>query len=160
MSKWKWVYQKRGVRGEPTCHVAVMVFFQRDVFVTTAALALSVFLNCCTTKKEKKLSSCSNLIYWFDSRLCFLTVCLLVCLFPVGEVHPNQLWCCWLHCWGQYWNLYPHNLAKRVWSTAVRLRHPPSLKAGHKNFVFVFVFVGILLVVVTLFMLAVEKEHQ
>lgn len=24
-----------------------------------------------------------------------------------GEIHPYQLWCDWLHCWSQYWDLYP-----------------------------------------------------
>lgn len=28
-------------------------------------------------------------------------------LISLGEVHPYQLWCHRIHCWSQYWNLYP-----------------------------------------------------
>lgn len=28
-------------------------------------------------------------------------------LASAGKIHPDQLWCHWIHRWSQYWNLYP-----------------------------------------------------
>lgn len=24
-----------------------------------------------------------------------------------GQIYSDQLWCNWLYCWGQHWNMYP-----------------------------------------------------
>ncbi len=35
---------------------------------------------------------------------CLIVYLVLIC---AGKIHPDQLWCHRIHCWSQYWNLYP-----------------------------------------------------
>lgn len=48
------------------------------------------------------LLRCLFLLVLFHVTKIFLYLCL-------GKIHQNQLWCQWLHCWCQYWNLYPYS---------------------------------------------------
>lgn len=58
--------------------------------------------------KKKKI--CAQLFFVFVllliTGLWFLLSSSLVFIFA-GEIHPDQLWCDWIHRWSQYWNLYP-----------------------------------------------------
>lgn len=37
----------------------------------------------------------------------------------LGEIHQDQLWCQWIHCWSEHWNLHPFKHAPDILSHAL-----------------------------------------
>lgn len=52
----------------------------------------------------------------------------------VGEIHQDKLWCQWIHCWSQHWNVYP--LKKICWllSSSDRTRLTYQIASGKNKF--------------------------